>query len=93
MDFVKRNSRNDVNKKCIEGFIKAGAFDGLGNNRCELFSCYEEVVDSINEQQKKNLEGQISLFAMVEDPTEHEYEIRRERNSTCQRNSLWKKKR
>ncbi|HHT94675.1 MAG TPA: DNA polymerase III subunit alpha [Clostridia bacterium] len=77
VDFVKRNSRNDVNKKCIEGFIKAGAFDGLGNNRCELFSCYEEVVDSINEQQKKNLEGQISLFAMVEDPTEHEYEIRK----------------
>ncbi|HQM97364.1 MAG TPA: DNA polymerase III subunit alpha, partial [Clostridia bacterium] len=77
IDFIKRINKSDVNKKCLEGFIKAGAFDGLGNNRCELFSCYEEVVDSINNQQKKNLEGQMSLFSLIEDAAEYDYEIKR----------------
>ncbi|HOD93688.1 MAG TPA: DNA polymerase III subunit alpha [Clostridia bacterium] len=77
IDFVKRINKSDVNKKCLEGFIKAGAFDGLGKNRCELYSCYEEVVDSISEQQKKNLEGQMSLFALMDDATEYDYDIKK----------------
>ncbi|MDD3971511.1 MAG: DNA polymerase III subunit alpha [Clostridia bacterium] len=76
-DFVTRINKSDVNKKCFEGFIKAGAFDGLGNNRCELFSCYEDVVDTINNQQKKNLEGQLSLFEILDDTDQFEYEIKR----------------
>ena len=76
-DFVTRINKSDVNKKCFEGFIKAGAFDGLGNNRCELFSCYEDVVDTINNQQKKNLEGQLSLFEILDDTDQFDYEIKR----------------
>ena len=75
IDLIKRINKSDVNKKCLEGFIKAGAFDGLGNNRCELFSCYEEVVDSINNQQKKNLEGQMSLFSLIEDAAEYDLSL------------------
>ncbi|NLV34486.1 MAG: DNA polymerase III subunit alpha [Clostridiaceae bacterium] len=91
IDFIKRINKSDVNKKCLEGFIKAGAFDGLGNNRCELFSCYEEVVDSINDQQKKNLEGQMSLFSMIEDAAEYDYEIKRKEEFDLSRKLIMEK--
>lgn len=78
IDFLKRSNRSDINKKCLEGFIKAGAFDRLGNNRCELLSAYEDLTNAINLQEKKNLEGQISIFDLGDETSkaeEFEYEI------------------
>lgn len=75
VDFADRTPKSDVNKKCYEGFIKSGCFDRLGNNRSELHSCYEDIIDTVAEQQKKNLEGQVSLFSLMKDTSQFEYEI------------------
>lgn len=41
--------------------------DGFGYNRNELLSVYEQMMDSISSSRKKNLEGQLGLFSMLED--------------------------
>ena len=69
-DFCERISGEAVNKKCIESLIKAGAFDELGQNRATLIASYEGILDTINNANKKNMKGQVTLFDMaIEDKT------------------------
>ncbi|HIZ60857.1 MAG TPA: DNA polymerase III subunit alpha, partial [Candidatus Dorea faecipullorum] len=44
-DFIERMSGKDVNKRSIENFIKAGAFDGLGGTRKQFMSIYIQILD------------------------------------------------
>ncbi len=69
IDFCKRISGEDVNKKCIESMIKAGAFDSLGDNRNTLLCSFEKILDLISSDNRKALSGQISMFG---DETSHE---------------------
>ena len=62
IDFCKRVANEDVNKKCIESMIRAGAFDNLGANRNTLLSSYEKILDMISSDNRKSLSGQISMF-------------------------------
>ena len=62
IDFCKRVAAEDVNKKCIESMIKAGAFDSLGTNRNTLLCSFEKVLDMIASDHRKSLSGQISMF-------------------------------
>jgi DNA polymerase-3 subunit alpha len=43
--------------------------DCFGNHRSELLSVYESMMDSIASSRKKNLEGQMGLFGMLEEDT------------------------
>ncbi len=43
----------ELNKRTIENFIKAGALDGLCDNRKQLMMIYVQVVDSVNQEKKK----------------------------------------
>jgi DNA polymerase-3 subunit alpha len=61
-DFCERLSQKDLNKRGIENLIKAGAFDCLGGNRMQYMSVYKQIIDSIGNDKKKNIEGQINLF-------------------------------
>ncbi len=63
-DFCERIQNAQVNKKCIESLIKAGAFDELGQTRKTLIASYEAIIDSINNSSKKSFEGQVSMFDM-----------------------------
>ncbi len=62
IDFCKRISPSEVNKKCIESMIKAGSFDSLGANRATLLESYENILDTINSDSKKGLSGQVNMF-------------------------------
>lgn len=62
MDFCKRVSKQDVNKRSLENLIRCGAFDSMGVYRSRLLSVFEKVMDGFNQENKKNIEGQLSLF-------------------------------
>ncbi len=74
-DFVDRLSGKEVNKRTVEGFIKAGAFDGLGGNRKQYMQVYADVIDSVNNDRKQSVSGQISLFDFMPQEEKAAYEI------------------
>ena len=62
-DFCKRMSAYDLNKRVLENLIRCGAFDSMGVRRSQLLKVYEGVLDAESSATKRNLEGQIDLFA------------------------------
>lgn len=64
-DFCERVNLSDVNKRAIESMIKSGCFDSLGFKRAQLLNVYERVTEGITSNRKRNIEGQMSLFAMA----------------------------
>jgi DNA polymerase III, alpha subunit len=77
-DFAERIQGETVNKKCIESLIRAGAFDELGETRHTLMNSFESILDTIANQNKKSIEGQISMFDMPsgeESLEKHKYVI------------------
>ncbi|TDT63733.1 DNA polymerase III catalytic subunit DnaE type [Fonticella tunisiensis] len=61
-DFCEKVELSDINKRAVESMIKAGAFDSLGLKRAQLLNVYEKVMDSVVNNRKRNIDGQISLF-------------------------------
>ena len=70
-DFCNKIDFSSINKRAIESLIKAGAFDCLKVYRSQLLSVYEKVLDGINNERKRNIDGQISLFSTL---NEQQYE-------------------
>ena len=66
-DFIQRMGEGELNKRAVENFIKCGAMDCFGYHRSELLAVYESMMDSIASSRKKNLEGQMGLFAMLQE--------------------------
>ena len=66
-DFLTRMGEGELNKRAVENLIKCGAMDCFGNHRSELLAVYESMMDSLAISRKKNLEGQLGLFGMLED--------------------------
>lgn len=64
-EFVNRMSTSDINKRCVESLIKAGAFDCLGGFRSQYTAVFEPVLNSVAQVRKRNIEGQMSLFEMT----------------------------
>ncbi len=62
IDFCQKVDSMVLNKRQIESLIKCGAFDSMNVRRSQLMAVYEKTVDSINNQRKKNIDGQVSLF-------------------------------
>ena len=65
-DFLERMG-SELNKRAVENFIKCGAADCFGHHRSELLAVFDAMMDSVASSRKKNLEGQMGLFAMLED--------------------------
>ena len=65
--FIERMGEGELNKRAVENFIKCGAMDCFGCHRSELLAVYNTMMDSIASSRKKNLEGQIGLFSMMDD--------------------------
>lgn len=72
-DFCQRMYNKGMNRRALESFIKAGALDGLGENRQTMLSGYGLILSDLEEQHKRNVEGQLSLFDAMggEDEEEH----------------------
>ena len=66
-DFIERMGEGELNKRAVENFIKCGAMDCFGHHRSELLAVYDSMMDAISSSRKKNLEGQLGLFAMLEE--------------------------
>ena len=66
-DFLQRMGEGELNKRAVENFIKCGAMDSFGYHRSELLAVYESMMDSVSASRKKNLDGQMGLFSMLED--------------------------
>ena len=65
-DFLQRMGE-ELNKRAVENFIKCGAMDCFGHHRSEMLAAYEVMMDSMADSRKKNLDGQMGLFAMLEE--------------------------
>ena len=66
-DFIQRMGEGELNKRAVENFIKCGAMDCFGYHRSELLAVYDTMMDSIASSRKKNLEGQMGLFTMLQE--------------------------
>ena len=66
-DFLQRMGEGELNKRAVENFIKCGAMDCFGYHRSELLAVYDTMMDSVAQSRKKNLDGQMGLFAMLDD--------------------------
>ena len=66
-DFIQRMGEGELNKRAVENFIKCGAMDCFGHHRSELLAIYDTMMDSVAQSRKKNLVGQMGLFAMLDD--------------------------
>ena len=62
---------------CIESLIKACAFDELGETRRTLLENFEAILDTISNENKRSLQGQVTMFDMQieEDVDKHKYNI------------------
>lgn len=72
-DFITRMNGREANKRTIENFIKAGAFDSLPGTRKQMMQAYAAIVDDTAADRKKQMTGQMSLFDFMnpeEKPTE-----------------------
>ena len=62
-DFCRRVDLRKVNKRMLEGLIKAGAFDSTGAKRSQLMTVLDQAVeDGATAQRERDL-GQITIFA------------------------------
>ena len=75
-DFVDRLSGKEVNKRTVESFIKAGAFDESFGTRKQLMQVYAGVMDDVATERKKSFTGQMSLFDFASEEDKQEFEIR-----------------
>jgi DNA polymerase-3 subunit alpha len=62
-DFYNKIDVTLINKRAIESLIKAGAFDNFKVFRSQMLAVYEKLLEGMHNDKKKNIEGQISLFA------------------------------
>lgn len=70
LDFCQRIEGREINKRCIESLIKSGAFDSLKVFRSKLMAVYERFLDGIAQAKKKSMEGQLSIFDLMQEPQE-----------------------
>ena len=75
-DFCQRLSGKEVNKRTIENFIKAGAFDSFGGTRKQFMMIYVQVMDTVNQEKKSSMTGQMSLFDIMGEEDKKSFEIR-----------------
>ena len=76
-DFITRMSSKDaLNKRAIENFIKAGALDTLGGTRKQFMSIYIQIVDHVNQEKKYSMSGQMSLFDLAGEEEKADFQIR-----------------
>lgn len=64
-DFCERMHGKELNKRGVESLIRCGAFDTFPHNRREMLSVYERMMDQISDQKRRNIAGQMNLFALT----------------------------
>jgi DNA polymerase-3 subunit alpha len=60
-EFCRRNFQK-LNRRALESLVKCGALDGLGNNRREMLTAVPVILDSLADDKRRNIAGQIGFF-------------------------------
>jgi DNA polymerase-3 subunit alpha len=66
-EFCRRMFGGDLNRRTLESLIKCGAMDSFGAKRRQLMMVSLSVLESVADQKRRNLDGQLDLFGMSED--------------------------
>ena len=66
LDFTERVGGREINRRCIENLIKAGAMDSLPGTRKEKVVSIESILDEVTRRKKTQVEGQMDLFGFME---------------------------
>ena len=76
-DFLTRmqGKDTDVNKRAIENFIKAGAFDSFPGTRKQLMTVYAQIMDRLHNTGRNSMAGQMTLFDIVSEDDKKQYEV------------------
>ena len=76
-DFLSRmqGKDTDVNKRAIENFIKAGAFDCFPGTRKQLITVYAQIMDRLHNAGRNSMAGQMTLFDIVSEDDKKQYEV------------------
>ena len=74
-DFAMRLSGKEVNKRTMENFIKAGAFDSMRGNRKQKMLIYSNVLEEANREKKDGIAGQMSLLDFLGAEEKKQFEI------------------
>ena len=61
-DFCRRMAGLDLNRRAVESLIKCGALDGLGSNRREMLLSLDPVMDRLEGERRRNIDGQMGFF-------------------------------
>ena len=75
-DFIERLPSRDMNKRVIENFIKAGALDGLPGTRKQKMMIYVQILDTINQEKKNTMAGQMTLFDLAPEEEKESFLIK-----------------
>lgn len=75
-DFVIRMADSEVNKRLVENFIKAGAFDSMPGTRKQKISVFMQVMDSNVKNRKNNMAGQLSLFDFADEDDKDAFDVK-----------------
>ncbi len=74
--FCKRVHGKGFNRRAVESLIKSGALDGLGSNRQEMLVNLSNVIDDLDNTKRRNLEGQIGFFDLLNSDTATEFKMK-----------------
>ena len=66
-DFLQRMGEGELNKRAMENFIKCGSMDCFGYHRSQLLAVYDVMMDSVASSRRRNLDGQMGMFSMLQD--------------------------
>ena len=61
-DFCNRLYGKGLNVRGVESLIRAGALDNLGLNRRQMIAGVRQIMDGIETEKRRNLDGQMSFF-------------------------------
>ncbi len=74
-DYVTRLSNKEANKRTIESFILAGAFDSFGYNRRQMMMVYPKILDKVGRDKKNAMSGQMSLMDFLGEDEKTDFEV------------------
>ena len=66
-NFCQRVHGTDLNKRAVESLIRCGALDSLGANRRSMLSGMDEILSSLDNSKRRNVEGQLGFFDIAND--------------------------
>ena len=74
-DFCERLAGKRMNVQGVESLIKAGALDSLGGNRQQLLMSARRIIEGVEAERKRNVEGQLSLFGDMEEQASENFSL------------------